>query len=380
MMARKRNAGEGSIFQRADRRWCGQIDLGWRDGKRIRKTVYGTTADAVLEKMEKLTHDRRLGLLPASGSSPTVERFLKDWLASVKSSLRVRSYEAYNAIVENHLTPEIGRIKLEKLTPMHIQRLLDSKLEAGLSPRSVSAVKIVLGAALKQAVRWQMVARNVAYLVAGPRVRSREMRVLSPEHARTFLTASEGEPLHALYFLALSTGLRRGELLAVKWEDVDFEKATLSVRRSLGRSQTAGIVIDEPKTTHGRRTLHLSAPVISVLRLHRKAQLERRLLAGPKWHDAGYIFTTGVGTSLDPGVIGDDFARILAKAQLEPIRFHDLRHSAATIALSQGVHPKIVSEMLGHSRISLTLDVYSHSLPTLQAEAADKIAAALATR
>lgn len=379
-MARKRRlAGEGSIFERKDKRggWVGQINLGWQAGKRVRKVVYGRSADEVREKMTALVRDRDLRILPKTGSSPTIADFLKDWLASIKSSIRVRSYERYDGIVQRHLKPAIGRIRLEKLTPTDVQRLLDSKLEAGLSARTVQAIKIVLGAALKQALRWQMVPRNVAQLVNSPRAQSKEMRVLSPEQARAFLTASHGEPLHAVYLLALSTGLRRGELLALKWDDIDLDKGMLSVRRSLGRSVTEGIVIAEPKTRQGRRSLHLSAQLVGALRVHRKNQLERRLQAGADWKDTGYVFTTGIGTSLDPRVIGIDFKRVLEKAELPSVRFHDLRHSAATIALSQGVHPKVVSEMLGHSRISLTLDVYSHSLPTLQAEAAERMALAL---
>jgi integrase len=291
--------------------------------------------------------------------------------------LRVRSREKYAAIIRRHLAPAIGRVRLEKLTPGHVQAMLDAMLAAGLSPRSVLGLRIVLLAALKQGLRWGMVGRNVAELVSAPRVVNAEMKVLSPEQARQFLVACRGDALEALYWLALSTGLRRGELLALKWQDVDFERGILSVRRALGRSTSEGIVIAEPKTPQGRRTVRLSAPVIAVLRAHRKAQLERRLQAGPEWQEADFLFTTGIGTTFDPSTLGKVFKAMLEKAKLPAVRFHDLRHSAATIALSQGVHPKIVSEMLGHSKISLTLEVYSHSLPTLQVEAADRIASAL---
>lgn len=297
---KRRNRGEGSIFERADGRWCGQINLGWRDGKRARKCVYGGSAGEVRELMTKALRDRDLGLLPASGSVPTMHRFLQDWLASIKSSLRVRSYERYEGIVRAHLRPSLGHIKLDKLSPAHVQSLLDAKVTSGLAPRSVQSIRIVLGAALKQAVRWEMVARNVAELVSGPKVRNREMQVLSPQQARGFLGACADEPLQTLYLLALSTGLRRGELLALKWDDIDLEEGKLSVRRTLGRSSTQGIVIAEPKTPQGRRTVRLSAPIVAALRTHRKQQLERRLAAGPGWRESGYIFTTGIGTTLDP--------------------------------------------------------------------------------
>ena len=326
--------------------------------------------------MTKKLHERDQGMLPAT-AGPTVAQFLENWLSSVKSSLRIRSFERYKSIVEKHLTPDLGRMKLDRLTPAHIQAMLDAKLASGLAPRTVQAMRIVLAAALKQGMRWQMVAWNVAGLVDGPKVPYREMRVLSPEQARTFLASCQGERLEALYLLALATGLRRGELLALKWEDIYLNAEKLSVRRTLGRSSTQGIVIAEPKTAQGRRTLRLSSPLVAALKAHRKRQLEQRLQAGPEWREGGWVFTTSVGTTINPRGLGIDFGRMLTKAALPAIRFHDLRHSAATIALSENVHPKIVSEMLGHSRISLTLDVYSHSLPTLQAEAAERMAAAL---
>jgi integrase len=375
---RKRGQNDGSIFQRKDGRWSAVLSLGWRGGKRVRKHLYASTAEEVRQAMTKALRERDLGMLPMAGASPTMERFLEQWLTSRNSSLRVRSREAYAAIIRRHLVPAIGRVRLEKLTPGHVQSMLDARLAAGLSARSVLAVRIVLVAALKQGLRWGMVSRNVAELVSGPRAVNAEMKVLSPEQARQFLIACRGDELEALYWLALSTGLRRGELLALKWQDLDFERGVLSVRRALGRSTSEGIIIAEPKTPQGRRTVHLSAPVIAVLRAHRKAQLERRLQVGPEWQEADFLFTTGIGTTMDPSSLGKSFKAMLTKAQLPAVRFHDLRHSAATIALSQGVHPKIVSEMLGHSKISLTLDVYSHSLPTLQVEAADRIASALA--
>ncbi|MBV8136617.1 MAG: site-specific integrase [Deltaproteobacteria bacterium] len=373
----RRGQNEGSIFRRKDGRWCGQIDLGWKDGKRQRRLIYASSRAGVRELMTKGLRERDMGILPAAGKIPTVAGHLGRWLNTTKVGARIRTYERYEGIVRKHLLPSVGRLKLDKLTPAHVQTLLDQKLSEGLAPRSVRGIKIVLHAALRQAVRWQLIARNVAEFAVGPKVQNREMKVFTPEEARIFLGASRGEPLKALYVLALSTGLRRGELLALKWEDLDFDEGTLRVRRALSRSCTQGIVISEPKTAHGRRVVRLSQGIVGILKAHRKQQFEQRLSVGPRWQDCGYVFTTSIGTSIDPRHLSDDFARVTAKSGLRKIRFHDLRHSSATIALSQGVHPKIVSEMLGHSRISLTLDVYSHSLPTLQSEAADKIASAL---
>jgi integrase len=221
-----------------------------------------------------------------------------------------------------------------------------------------------------------MAPRNVASLVHSPSPLHTEMKVLTPAQSVAFLGACRGESLEAMYWLALSTGMRRGELLALKWEDLDLETARLSVRRSLGRS-THGIVIDAPKTTKGRRSIKLIASAIAALRAHRKRQLEARLVAGPEWRESGWVFTTSIGTTIDPRNLALDFRRMLTKAELPALRFHDLRHSAATTALLQNVHPKIVSEMLGHAKVSITLDLYSHVLPDMQDQAAQRIEAAL---
>ena len=380
-MKRRRAAREGLVRQRKDRRWEGRIFLGWKDGKRRLKYLYGRSQAEVVEKMNQLRHDADRNLLPSTGASPTVRNFLAEWLASLESTgLRARSWERYEGVVRLHLIPTLGSIRLEKLRPGHVEGLLAAKLRGGLAPRSVQQIRMVLGMALDRAVRHQLVPRNVAALAEGPKAPHREMKVYTPEQATTFLDACRGEPMEALYWLALSTGMRRGELLALKWEDVDLDGARLSVQRSLGRSTRRGIVVEAPKTAKGRRNIRLIAPTVVALRAHYKRQLEVRLKAGPDWRDGGFVFTTGIGTTIDPRGVGLDFRRILAKAGLPAIRFHDLRHSAATIALLLNVHPKVVSEMLGHGKVSVTLDLYSHVLPSMQDEAAKKIEEALTRR
>jgi integrase len=227
-------------------------------------------------------------------------------------------------------------------------------------------------------MRWDIVPRNVASLVKGPKTTHHEWTPLDISQARQFLAACQESRLEALYVLALSTGLRRGELLGLRWEDIDLNAGTVSIKRSLQRTSTRGLVFEPPKTALSRRTIKIGANVKAALKVHRVRQLEARLAAGMRWRDTSTVFASGIGTSLDPRQLTIDFRRMLAKADLPLIRFHDLRHSSATLALSQGVHPKIVAEMLGHSRISLTLDVYSHSFPNLQAEAAEKMASVLA--
>jgi integrase len=334
----------------------------------------------VQQALTKALSELDAGTFVMPGAKMTVAKFFDNWLASRKTGVRIRTYERYRSRAQKHIIPTLGRTLLDKLMAMQVQALLDKKFADGLSARSVLGIRILLAAAWKQAMRWQLVPRNVAELVNVPRVENQEMRVLSPEQARTFLTACRGEPLFPLWLLALSSGLRRGEMLALSWADLDLDRGTLLVRRSISRSQTAGLVISEPKPSRGRRTVRLSEPIVVALRTHRTRQLERRLSAGPDWKEADYVFTSSIGTPIDAKALAHVFTALLEKAKLPRIRIHDLRHSAVTIALAEGIHPKSVSAMLGHSRISLTLDVYSHSLPTLQVEAADKMAKALTGR
>jgi integrase len=280
MKSHRRGHGEGTIGRRADGRWMARVDLGWKDGKRVRKAIYGHTQEDVRQKLTKELRNRDLGILPRSGASPTLRRFLTDWLATVKNTVRVRSWEKYTGVVNRHLVPDLGPIRLEKLTPQRVQALLDAKLAAGLHPTTVSAIRLVLRQALHQAVRWEMIPRNVVDVVSPPKVHRHEWTPIKTEQARALLAASQGEPFGALYLLALSTGARRGELLALRWGDIDLETGALAVRRSLQRTATSGLVFEEPKTRQGRRTIHLSPATIAALKAHRRRQAETRLRVG----------------------------------------------------------------------------------------------------
>jgi integrase len=376
-MARKRNAGEGSIFERSDGRWSAQLNLGRESGKRRRRYIYGATAAEVQDALLKARADFRQGFA-STGDSQPLKRFLESWLDSVRATVRPRTLDAYRAAVRKHLIPALGHIKLGKLTPQHVQEFQSAKLKAGLHPRTAGALRTVLVQALNQAVRWNVISRNSAALVRSPKAPRPVIKPLAPEQARQLLAAMKGEPLEALHQVVLTLGLRRGEALGLQWNDIDFDRAALAIRRTIGRA-TSGIVIQEPKTASGRRTLKLPQGLVAALKAHRKCQLEQRLLAGPDWQDTGYVFTTSIGTHLDPSAPGADLDRLLVKAELEHARYHDLRHSAATFMLVQGVHPKVVADMLGHAKVGLTLDIYSHVLPSLQAEAAGKVEALLAS-
>jgi integrase len=300
-------------------------------------------------------------------------------LESAKPSLRTRTYVTYEGLVRLHAEPSIGRLILTRLTPQHLQSLYAERLEKGLSAQSVRHLHAVLHRGLEQAVRWNLVQRNVADLVTPPRVQRHEMRTLTSDHAKRLLEAARGDRLEALYVLALTTGMRLGELLALRWRDVDIEGSALSVRGTLLRNRT-GLTISEPKTAGSRRHVSIGGLAVDALERHKVSQTAERLLKGSAWQDNDLVFANELGRPLeDTNVRRRSFEPLLAKAELPRIRFHDLRHTAATLLLGEGVHPKIVSERLGHSRVGITLDLYSHVTPTMQQQAAKTIETLLTT-
>ena len=373
----RRGHGEGSIYQRSDGRWAASISL--EGGKR--KTFYGKTRKEVQEQLKTALHQQQQGIL-ATGPQQKVGQFLIHWLENVhKQSIRSRTYERYEEIVRLHLVPGIGHHQLQKLSPQHLQSFYTKKLEEGLSTTTVISFHNVLHKALETAVRWNLISRNVCDLVSPPRRKRFEIQPLSVEQVQQLLAATRDHRLEALFILALATGMRRGELLGLKWQDINFQTDMLQVRRILTRVPTkvkkpqgATYVEAEPKTEKGRRGILLPQFVLEALKQHRVRQLEARLKAGAEWQEHDYVFCTSVGTHLHPTRdVLDQLKVLLVKAGLPDIRFHDLRHSSATMLLSMGVHPKIVQEILGHSQISMTMDTYSHVLPTMQKEAMSKL-------
>jgi integrase len=279
--------------------------------------------------------------------------------------------------VHLHLIPRLGKIPLSKLRPQHVQALYSTKLEEGLSPTTVRHLHAALHRALDSALRLGLVQRNVSEMVDPPRMHHREMTALSAEQARALLNAAAGNRLEALYVLALTTGMRQGELLALKWRDIDLNEGTLQVRASLQRTR-GGFVFAEPKTSRSRRHLALPIVAIEALRKHRARQAEESLRLGEMWEDLDLVFPNTLGRPLDGiNLLKYWFFPLLKKAGLPRMRFHDLRHTAATLLLSRGINPKVVSEVLGHAQVSITLDVYSHVTPHMQQMAAKAMDAAL---
>lgn len=368
----RRGKGEGSVYQRRDGKWCAAVTI--ESGRR--RVYYGRTRQEAAEKLAEALLARKHGTL-TTGSRLTVAAFLNQWLQDVvKPSVRPWTYRGYEVLVRCHLIPEMGRVRLDKLTPEQVQGLMNRKREAGLSAKTVQYMRGVLRTALNRALRWGLVPRNVADLVDGPKVERFEIQPFTRVEARSFLDAVRGNRLEALYSVALAMGLRQGEALGLRWQDVDLDTGTLHVRRQLQR--VAGQLRQVPvKTARSRRTLAMPPSIVGSLREHRRRQAQDQLLAGSRWRETGCVFTTSIGTPLEARNVVRSFKEILARAGLPDVRFHDLRHSCATLLLVQGVSPRVVMEILGHSQISLTMNTYSHVVPELQREAANRLDALL---
>lgn len=374
--SRTRGQNEGSIFKRKDGRWAAVVNFGYKDGRRQRKTFYGTTRKEVQDKLTQALRARQQNL-PLPSERLTVKQFLTTWLQDcAKPALRPRTYENYCNHVNKHLIPALGHIRLAKLTAQEVQKLLNDKISAGLAPRTVHYMHAVLRRALNQAVRWDSLVRNVATLVDRPRAETKEIEPLSPDQARAFLKAVAGDRLEALYTVALAMGLRKGEALGLRWSVVDFDSRQLAVTASLQRIE-GKLKLAETKTRQGCRTITVPENVIAALRIQRVRQMRERLAAGERWREHGLVFTTTIGTPIDPRNLSTYYKRHLARAGLPPKRFHDLRHTCASLLLAQGVHARVVMEILGHSQIGITMNTYSHVLPALQKEAASRMNALL---
>ncbi len=371
-MSGKRANGEGSIHKRKDGRWAASIST--VGGKR--KHFLSKDRDVVARKLRAALKSRDDGL-PFITERQTVSQYMSNWLKTVRSSLKERTWDRYEQYVRLHIVPTLGKTSLDKLSPQQLQRLYAERLENGSSAATVHHLHATIHKALKQAVRWNLVARNVAELVDPPRITPHEMMTLSPDQARALLAAAEGDRLEALYVLAVTTGMRQGELLGLRWRDVDLEVGSVQIRGSM-QATKSGLKIAETKTAGSRRQVLLSTQPKDALRRHRRRQNEERLRVGEAWEDTDLVFANQVGKPIPAGNLTTrSFQPLLKKAGLPRIRFHDLRHTSATLLLGEGIHPKIVSEMLGHSKISTTLDLYSHVTPTMQQQAADAFDAIL---
>jgi integrase len=322
-----------------------------------------------------------------SYSAPTkasVREYLtKEWLPAVKATIRPSTYNSYVQHVECHIAPHVGSVKLQKLSGSQVNALYAKLAESGkrdgkkgLSPMTIHHVHSCLHKACKDAVRWGHISRNPLDAADPPRKKgdaTREMQTWSAEQLKTFLGAVADERLSPLWHTIAMTGMRRGEALGLRWSDVDLENARLSVRRALVPTSRE-VVISEPKTAKGRRVIALDPVTVDVLKAQAARQLEEQMRAGVAWLETGLVFTVENGGALDPESVSRYWRQAVKKSMLPQIRLHDLRHTHATLALQAGIHPKVVSERLGHATVSITLDTYSHAIPAMQEEAAALIA------
>jgi integrase len=379
-MANRRGSGEGSIYQRQDGRWCAQVSLGYKPGgKPHRKLLYGKTRAEVSEAMKRTLRDQQLGLAITSDRQ-TLAQFLTDWLENtVKPKNKQLTHRSYEWIIRIHLIPGLGKLQLVQVTPQKLQAFINERSAAGLSAATVKHINATLRAALSQAHRWQLVQQNAAKLVTLPRSVRYQPTILNPTQAKELLAFVRGQRYEALFTVALTLGLRRGETLGLRWCDVDLEKGILNVRHSLERVKGEGLRLSEPKSERAKRQLRIPQLCLMALLNHRATQDQEREWAGSKWQDGGFVFTTGSGTPMHPDDISRLFPTVLKAAKLPKVRFHDLRHSCATLLLSLGVHAKLVQETLGHSSYQLTMDTYSHMIPALRNEVADRMDEILST-
>lgn len=398
----RRGRGEASIYQREqDGLWVGTVSMGYDGaGRRIRKTVYGGTKGEVAEKLDNLRTEARAGNLPDAGAL-TVGQMLDRWLASDKQKTAARTQEERERVVRNHLKPRLGGVKLVKLNALHVEGLYADMARDGKGAFTIRAAADLLSIALNHAVRLKLIRANPATAVKKPKTPKREMVCLTDAQAKAVLAAADGAPVGPLVITALGTGCRQGELLALMWEDIDLRAGTLIVRRSLAQTQT-GFIVKEPKTTASRRTITLPGFVVDALTTLKSARMKAGLLGGS-------VFCTRTGGHLDKKNVLRAFRGVVAKANAnmngkpaaqqagqdhhtagtaghddgvklipEKVRFHDLRHTVASLLLSKGHSLKAVSQRLGHANPTMTLRVYAHTMPNDDSNLADGLARMMA--
>ncbi len=385
----RRGRGEGGVWKRADGRWQGRLDLGWVAGQRKHKDIYGRTRAEVASKLRKLATGQEEGLAPPDDRE-TVGGWLTHWTGTIlttrvaNGTLAQATADSYTTLATKHLVPELGRVKLTRLAPEDVDGLITAKREAGYSANTCRLIRSTLRRAVRDAERAGKVGRNVVALSESVAVGKRPASFLGEDQARQLLEGIRGDRLEALVLVLGSLGTRRGEALALAWQDIDLGRGTLRIGASLSRQRArpgaptkTALVIHRPKSEDSWRTLPLPTPLVEALRVHRVRQKAERLAAGPAWVESGLVFTSEVGTPIDPDNARRQIGRLTERAGVGRRHPHELRHSAASILLAQGVPLEVVSEILGHSSIRVTKDVYGHLDQRQKAQAARAMERAL---
>jgi len=373
--------------RRRGRTWAVVVSLGRDDGGRYRYQWYSgfRTEREAEAKLTQLLRELDTGAY-VEPTRETVGEFLSRWLRDyAKTNVSPRTYEGYEHIIVRHLVPALGGIQLAKLTPARLQRYYSDKLESGrlngkggLSPRTVRHHHVTLHDALQSAVKWGLLGRNPADAVDAPKFERSEMNTLDDEGVRNFLAAASGTPWYPMVYLALFTGLRRSEVLALRWGDVDLDLSRVYVNRAVHRLRTGEIIFRTTKSAKSRRVVALPPSAALMLREHRESgQRRRELVDGSTVDDQQLVFARIDGSPIPPDSFSQAWRRLARRNGFHGVRLHDARHTHATLLLKQDVHPKIVQERLGHSTIATTLDIYSHVVPGLQDAAAQAFDAVL---
>jgi integrase len=391
---RRRPRGEGSIYRCADDRWRGALIVTDPDtGARVRRLVSGRTQAEVRDRLRDLRRQLEQGIGVQPGQPKTLAAYVAAWLPALQQRVRPATWRAHEQYLRLYVLPALGALSLSQLTPTAVERMTatmkparrarSSAIERQLSPTTARGARTTLRLVLRDAERDGLVSRNVAALARPPRMERHELAVLTADETRRLLAGTEADALGPLYAVAATTGLRQGELLGLTWPDVDGldgGSPSLTVRRSLARAAGGGWELAEPKTARSRRTLELGTTAARALRRQRTRQKEARLAAADLWQDrAGHVFTDPIGRPLNGSVVTHSFQMALALLGLPRVRFHDLRHGAASLMLAQGVPLKLVSDQLGHSSIAITADTYSHLDREQRRESSDAIERALAS-
>jgi integrase len=365
---KRRGFGDGSIYPLKDGRWVSYIRM--PDGRK--KFFTGRTRDAVKDRLQEAQRQAEAGRLPI-GRDVQVAAYLDRWLAdAVRHSVRPKTYENYELCVRR-LLPLIGRVRLRTLCPEQIQFALSKLLDSGMAPRTVRQVHMVLRRALKQGVLWRLLVTNPSDAVSAPRPDRKEMRTLTEDEVRHLLTVARGMRDYGLWVFLVTTGLRLGEALALRWSDLDLKEGRATIRRAVQRQRGAGLVFVEPKSARSRRTVPIPRETLEVLEEQRRSNDRDRRKAGELWQENEMVFPTPVGRPRDTAYRSISFHAALNRAGLPRMRLHDLRHTAATHLLTKQIHPRVVQDLLGHSTIAITLDTYSHVLPALAKAASNEM-------
>lgn len=373
--------GEGKIRQRSDGRYEARVMLGYDQyGKEIRKSVYGKTKEEVRKKRRELLVQHEAGQLV---NAPNIKfgDWVTDWLAKhAKISTELTTWENYVSVAENHIIPALGRIMLSKLTTKHLQDLYAVKMtdgrkrgKGGLSPTTIRRMHHVCQAALGQAVKQGLLLKNVASAVSLPKMKRAERVPLSAEQVKVFLQAAARERLYAAFYLLLATGMRRGEVLGLKWDDIDLDQGIVKVRRSLRKTNTQKQQFAEPKTAKSKRALLIGKSAVAVLKEHQERQLAEIEAAGEKYEKHNLVFCREDGHPLYPDVLNGIMDRILTAAKLPHTRVHDLRHTYATLQAQKGTPIKTLESLLGHTTPRMLTEVYLHAVPEAMVKAVENI-------